>query len=304
MRTAVRKLQSLLCLAAVMSLSLPLSAQTQSLLLDQKMVGFVDNGAFDSVLFLSETGVAEWVKNFTVIRKAAYKITDPQCVPRSQSTMMMGASGRGMTLAYPFLVGVERVCYIDEQSGTIRMLANLRSQVRADSFSAVFAGVDNSAAYFLINGREFPDGENGYVLLVTIDKASLQVQVRRLMNDLPGLSGAMVRTRDSIWVTAWDATNDIYKLSSVQVVSAIRRGPSASFLQLAKKVAGGIEGLSLFMLANDSSFLYQNDDYGNYVVDFTSGSARTVTPPCLAVAGAQDGWLVLCDGTHLKKWTP
>ncbi len=267
---------------------------------DHNVAGFENHAVPGSVLLISQDGQADWLNGTRIERKASYKVLDKICTPSTQDTSLMGAGG-GMTLAYPFLVGVERACYIDEKTKSIRLLADFHASLPRNPYSLVYAGADEAAAYFLINGRPYPDGKEGYLELVTIDKQTLKVSVKGLATAVPGYSGANFFDRDTIWITSWPGS--IYKMAFSDLHALVQRGGSAPFPQIATEEFHGIDGMSLFMLGNDRAFLYYNGEYESYTVNRSNGVRTTVKPSCLPISGLQSQWLVLCNGNTLESWS-
>lgn len=300
----MRIVKSSFVLLWMVSLSAFASTSQEVMRFNRSVAGFVDFSSPGRLLLISEDGQANWVEDLKIQKSLTYQITAPECVPRTQSTMVMGdgVSGQGLTLAYPFLVGVERVCYIDEAAQTIRLLANLRPELPRDTFLAVHAGSDAEASYFLINGRIYPKGTSGYLLLLTIDKRTLQTSLRELVTGVPGLSGAMFFSEDALWVTSWEGTNDIHKIPVQKLHDLIHSGEKQVFGALASTEWSGIDGFSFFMLANEHSFFYHNEGYESYLVNRQDGTRSMELPLCPPIAGYGQGWLVLCDGTRIEKW--
>lgn len=298
MRLLKNKLTAIVLLS-ILSSCLSASA-VEIMRFDHKVAGFQDFANTGRHLVINENGDGYWMTGTRLQYEVKYKVTDDSCVPRTQSTMVMGddVSGQGLTLAYPFLFGAERVCYINDKTRSIDLLKNFRPQLPRDYFSAVYAGETSDNSYFLINGRPYPDGEAGYLLLVIIDKQTLEVTLKELVNDVPGLSGAMLYTGDYVWITSWMNTNDIYRIPTDSLHRLISTGQTGSFLELATKVHSGIDGMSFFMLGNDSEFIYYNEGYDSYTVDKRTGVVGPA-PSCSPVIGHDKGWLVLCDGVSL-----
>jgi len=261
---------------------------------DRNVVGFVDHTSEDSILMISEDGNADWIKDTNIIKKNTYNITHENCIPRSQSTMTMDAEQSGMTLAYPFLVGVGRVCKIDEETNSINLVTNF--DIPTNSYSIVYAGEDTNTSYFLMNVR--PWTTEGYLLLVSINKTHSQVETRILMKNVPGLSGAMHFNKSDIWVTSWPGK--IYKVSSQKVIDLIHTGAQTDFLNIAELSFENIDGMSFFLLANNHSLLYYNYEYESYMVNISKATQSNVSVPCLPIKGYHDGWLVLCEQNSLQ----
>ena len=187
-----------------------------------------------------------------------------------------------------------------EVAGSIRLLNNFKSSLPRNAFSVSYAGQDASAFYFLINGRPYPEGTAGYISALVISKADQKVSVRSLLSDVPGFSAAMVYDGAQMWVATWFQTNDIYKLSTAQLIDLIQKGRTAKFSDVAVKNAGGFEGMSSFALKNESGFLFYNEGFDSFKVNAGNGVATPLQTPCEPVSGEKTVWLGLCDGTRLE----
>jgi hypothetical protein len=279
-----------------------LSSGAEILRLNRAVVGFEDHGAPGSMMLISQDGQTDWVTGLKAERKVAYKIEDQRCAPSSQSTVYTAQNG--LTLAYPFLVGVGRACYIDERTKNIRLLLDYEASLPKDAYAAAYAGADEGSAYFLINGRPFPEGKEGYIWAVIIDKRSLSVRLRPLLNGVPGYSGAMLSEGGLVWVTAWeDGANSLYKLPLGKLHALIRSGRTAPFAELAQNAFSGAEGMSFFMLGNDRSLLYYNGEFESFLLDKATGRTSVVKPACEPIAGHRGQWLTLCNGTSVETWS-
>lgn len=261
------------------------------------VVGFADQASRDaSVLLLSKEGQAYWVGAQKSLRSVHYRVESELCRPATQATAM---DSPGMTLAYPFLVGIKHACRIDEGTGTIRLIASLGEQLPANAFSVSFAGDDAEASYFVINGR--PWETEGYLLGLTIQKKTRQATLRKLVTGVPGYSGAMAYHGGSLWITVWEGSNSIYQIDGQRLLSSLRNGASTSFAAIAEKKFAGIEGLSLYLVVNEASWLYFNGGYGSYLVEKRDGARAEVSPKCEPIVGVGTGWLLLCDGQRLLR---
>ncbi len=265
----------------------------------QKSFAFKNNSSPRSVLLLSETGSAVWVNDLKPATGKTYK-TDVACNLKTQNTVMMGDPEGGMTLAYPYFVGVGKVCFIDEAAGAIRLISNFKNSLPRNAFSASYAGQDATALYFLINGRPYPEGTAGYISALVISKADQKVSVRSLLSDVPGFSAAMVYDGAQMWVTTWLQTNDIYKISSALLLDLIQKGRTAKFSEVAVKIADGFEGMSSFALKNESGFLFYNEGFDSFKVNSNTGAATPLQTLCEPVSGEKNAWLGLCDETRLE----
>lgn len=266
----------------------------------QKSVGFNNyTSPVSSVLLLSDAGQALWLYDLKPAVTKTYTI-DPACGLKTQNTVVMDGPEGGMTLAYPYFVGVGKVCLIDEATNSIRLLNNFRTSLPRSSFSVVYAGQDTNALYFLINGRPYPEGTAGYISVLVINKADQKVSIRNLLSGVPGFSAAMIYDGAQIWVTTWLQKNDIYKISSAQLMTLIQKGSTAQFSDVAVKTAGGFEGMSSFALKNETGFLFYNEGFDSFKVSSLNPSTQPVNASCEPIAGAKAAWLGLCDGTRLE----
>lgn len=267
---------------------------------DRNVAGFVNYSSPQSLMFSSQDGKTNWMTDTTVIKTTNYQIINSICTPRSQNTMDMDGSQAGMTLAYPFLVGIGFVCKIDEQRNSIYLVSNFT--VPENAYSVVYAGQDTNSAYFLINSK--PTQGDGYLHLVSISKLTDQVTTRVFATNVPGYSGAMLFDNGDVFVTSWP--KKIFKISNSNLLRLAQGSTQANFLQIAQLVFSGIDGMSFFMLKNDKSLLYYNvydgEDYDSYTVNVSNKIRSNVSIPCPPVAGYKQEWLLLCGGTSLQTW--
>lgn len=259
----------------------------------EAVVAFENHAEPGSILFLSASGQAEWFKSTHSEKTSSYSVADAACTPRSQNT-----GNGGLTLAYPFLVGAGTACFIDEAQHSIRLLSNFSDQLPSGAFAAVYAGSSAESAYFVINGRTFPDGEEGYLMLVSIDLKSHAVGIRPLATAVPDFSGGMLKEGSTIWVSTWPGA--IYKMDLSALQALIQKGGTAPFSELATLQFHDFEGMNAFLLANDSSFLYFNAGDESYLIDRATGERKVVSTSCEPLMGLKEKWLVLCEGKSLE----
>lgn len=297
MRTVLNNLVSFAA-AFIFWTALPASA-TEVARVSQKSAAFKNYSSANSVLLLSEAGQGLWVNDLKPALSKTYAV-EAACGLKTQNTVVMGEPEGGMTLAYPYFVGVGKVCWVDEATNSIRLISNFKSSLPRNSFSVSFAGQDANALYFLINGRPYPEGTAGYISALVINKVDKKVSVRSLLSDVPGFSAAMIYDGAQIWVATWLQKNDIYKISSAQLIALIQKGSTAKFSDLAVKAAGGFEGMSSFALKNETSFLFYNEGIDSFKLNALNSSVTPVQPSCEPIAGEKNAWLSLCDGTRLE----
>ncbi|AGH95372.1 hypothetical protein [Pseudobdellovibrio exovorus] len=268
------------------------------------VTGFIDYTAPQNsrLVFITENGVTSFIQEERIQTQRRFRIAHNDCKPTSQSTVSMDQAG-GLTLAYPFLAGTNRLCYFDEKAGAIRLLSNFTSMLPSNTFSAVYAGAQNDDVYFLINGRVFPQAKAGYILLLTVNKQTLQISVRELITEVPDYSGGMLFEQNKIWINTYP--NRIFRVLLTDLHQLIRQKKSIPFSQIAiENFRSTDAGLNSFVLNNKNSFLYFNDEYESYIINRKTGFKTTVQPTCLPVAGRSENWLVLCNGNSLQIWTP
>lgn len=264
------------------------------------VTALTDYSTTDRVMLISQSGQVSWLKQLKIESERTYKMTNLACLPKSQNTVDMGGSAKGMTLAYPFLVGTNQVCYIDEANNSIRLLTLFDKKLIADTFSVSYAGEDENSSYFLMNARQFPDAAEGYMLLVSIHKITLAVSVRKFITSVPGFSAAMLSNGATLWVTSWLEKNDVYKISISQLISQIQKNNLVSFASLAVKSFGGFEGTSSFMVKNDLGFMYFNQGAESYVIEPQKSIKSIFKLACEPIMGIKNQWLQLCDGNRIE----
>lgn len=264
---------------------------------EHNVVPFV-NYTDGNVLFLSSNGQADWMNTETQeIKSGSYSITNPKCIPYNQNTTSMDGSPAGMTLAYPFLVGLGWICAIDENAHAINLLSEF--SLPTNFYSIIYAGEDEISSYFLINSK--PTKGTGYLNLLSINKKTFFVSTKVFATDVPGYSGAMLYDNGDVWVTTWPSK--IYKISKENFINTAVSNTSAKFPHIAQlePFNNGME-MSLFMLKNNNSFLYFNEDYGSYTINFSNKKMSNVSLPCLPVSGYGEEWLLLCNNVSLQTW--
>ena len=218
---------------------------------DRSVFGFVNHNSSQSLLFISSDGKADWMNDTSITKKVSYAIANPSCTPRGQNTMTMDKNQGGMTLAYPFLVGVGWVCKIDDQTNSIHLISQFT--VPENAYSVVYAGEDESTSYFLLNSK--PWKSDGYLHLISIHKLTSQVTTRVFATNVPGYSGAMLFDKNGVWVTTWPGK--IYKIPHETIISLAKEMSRENFSQISQLMFSGINGMSLFMLPTKFSFVLQ-----------------------------------------------
>lgn len=273
---------------------------------DRKVVGFQNHAKQGSVLFVSDDGRADWFQDGKLERKTEYQVRDKKCRMNSQDTSSMAEIG-GMTLAYPFLVGLGRVCYLQESDHTVRLVWDFEARLIEGSFSATYAGENQEYSYFLINGRNIKSEEDGYLSLIRIHKLEkLATWTPDFITGLFGFSGAMVPDSNSVWVTtALAPEGGIFQILFEKLHAQAKATHPDKFCSLTTDKIFQIENgrLSIFMLSNQTSFLYYNGtDYPSFTVSKNTGKEqeKPFSNRCIPVSGLANQWLILCDGTVLE----
>lgn len=297
MRIVLNKMFSI---AAILTLFASLSALgTELVRTNQKSVAFRNYSSSSSIILLGQAGQLVMLNDLKAVKGKVYKV-DTSCNLKTQNTVMMSTDEGGMTLAYPYFVGVGKVCMMDETTNSIRLVSNFKTSLPRNAFSVTYAGQDSTAVYFLLNGRPYPEGTVGYISALVINKADQKVSVRNLLTDVPGFSAAMVYDGAQIWVTTWYQTNDIYKLSTAQLLDLIKTSGTAQFSSVTTKTVGGFEGMSSFALKNDSGFLFFNDGFDSFKINLPNSAPAPIKPSCEPIAGEKTSWISLCEGTRLE----
>lgn len=253
------------------------------------------------LLLISENGQADAVVSGRIHDSRKFRVTHPDCRPRTQNTVSMDAAG-GMTYAHPFFVGTDRACILDERTGSLRLLAHFSAGLPSGTFSVVYAGAFDNHALFLINGREFPGSTTGYIYLLEINKSTLQIKLQKIIEGVPGYSAAMYYDSQKIWITSYPGR--LYRIMSQDLYNLIRSRRTVQFSEVAAESLRIGSDLSSYMLRNDRYFLYYNGDYESYFIEKRHGFRYTAAPPCPPVAGREDHWLILCEKRSLQRWTP
>ena len=272
---------------------------TELVRLDQKVNAFINFGVNDSVFLISEKGNSFWLNSLKNSAGKTYNI-DPACNISTQNTVAMDAGEGGMVLAYPYFVGIGKLCQIDELTNRIRLVSSFSNQLPQNPFSLSFAGSDDTSLYFILNGRPYPNGNAGYISALVVNKATSKVVVKNLLTDVPGFSAAMIYDNDQLWITSWLNTNDIYKISSSKLLAMIKASAVSKFSDIAAKAVGGFEGMSSFAFKNQTGFLFYNAGFDSYSVSLANGNSTPATLSCEPIAPAKTQWLFLCDGNRLE----
>lgn len=303
MRTPRNNFFSLILLIAVAGAAGPAGAESL-LQLDRAVTAFPDHAAEAATLLISEDGRADFLENGRRTRERKFRVAHRDCRPLSANTVSLDTAG-GLTLAYPFLVGTDRICYLDESAGVLRLLARFGAGLPAGAFSAVYAGQNALETRFLINGREFPDARAGYIWLLTVNRRNLHVQLRELITDVPDFSGGMLFEPGRIWIGTYPG--QLHRVLLADLDALIASGRSTPFARIAATGFSTGDGLNGFLLGNARYFLFDNGNvagFESYLIEKKNGFRTQVKPPCPPVAGRGDGWLLLCNRNSLELWTP
>lgn len=271
------------------------------------VTGFINHVDSSELRFFDETGLSDTVKiptqpgaSFQIKPSTTYTILNKNlCTPNSQNPMSMGDLG-GLILAYPYLVGVDRVCIIDETKKQIRLLATLTAS--PGDFFVSFAGAYSGRYHFVINGRDMNDPV-GYLKRFSIDTNTHRVVDRIVLPlALPDYSGPMIFSKGDVFVTMWvgvDEGQNVTKISQAAIASLlpgelvennsdyIKSTPMKSFT-----------GQSQLLLLNDLEAFFFNgldQNIGSYSVTRRTNSKSTeFIPTCTPVQGYKDLWISYC----------
>jgi hypothetical protein len=255
----------------------------------------------NEIFFLSDRGASYWLRQGQLKASGQYQVAE-RCRSLTQNTVAMSTGEGGLTLAFPFLVGVDRVCRIDENNRRISLVAELSSRLPKNTFAASFAGRKDQLYYFLINGREFPTAQSGYVQLLTLSLTSEEVKVQPLLNDVPDFSGALLYDQDKIWINTFPGK--IYQLSTAKIQRLIDRSQSAAFLTVAQLETGTTAELNGYMLKGQNYFLFYNEGYQSYLIHHATRTQTNIDLNCepllnFSPAGSNQ-WFALCNRHELK----
>src|SRR6476469_6197924 len=105
---------------------------------------------------MSEAGEVYIVNNLHLSQQSRYEV-DPSCNLKTQDPSFNGTGEGGMTLVYPYFVGLGKVCFIDEARKRIGLMNDFKKQLPRNAFTIIFAGGDNQHLYFVMNGRIYPE---------------------------------------------------------------------------------------------------------------------------------------------------
>jgi hypothetical protein len=274
-----------------------------SIRLNQKVTGFADHSKQSSVLFISDTGSLFRLTDLKLFDLGNYQL-DPFCNLRSQDSSAKGDADSGMTLTYPYFVGLSKVCVIDETKKTIAVVADFKKSLPKDPFMVSFAGADDQFMYFVLNGRVYPEGESGYINLISVNKRNHSVSIRPLLTDVPGFSGAMFYESGQLWVTVSVDEfmhNEIYRVDSSTLLQFVKNGKANRFHDLAQQSSGKFYGITSFALKNDEEFLFYNKDSISFRIklDHSQSMAQPFQNPCEPISGYKNHWLLLCSGNTI-----
>jgi hypothetical protein len=253
---------------------------------------FLDHTKKNRILAIAEQGSATWIATAGAVPFKTFNSIDPKCFEAPQDFDKL-------ELIYPFLISLKNVCLIDEAANSIRFIGEIQTPVNA--FGKVYVGEDGDSIYFLINGRPF-DSE-GYLKLLTIKKNSHEILVTDFITQVPGYSGGASYLGDSLFVTIWDETNQIYQASIKTILALARQNKTIKFSDLLQKLGAPFEGLSLSMFANQQDFVFINDGYDSYRIDRNSGVLQNINVPigCIFLGGWAQDWLLSCGDQELRQ---
>lgn len=264
------------------------------------VVGYTNYAKINSLLFISDNGTATWFENLKNISEKNYKISSSECLAKSQNTSQMDTEISGLTLAFPFMVGLDRACVIDETTQTIKLISNYRQALPKNAFSIAYLNEDSNFSYFLINGREFPNADYGYISILSINKKTFATSIDAFISDIPGFSAAMLVDSKEFFITTWEGQNEIYKMSVDSLTKLAQNKKIAKFNQLANKVTVSFTGMSTFVIKNNTHFLFYNKDYENYLINSITGLRENFRSACTPIAGYQNNWIVLCNDNRVE----
>ncbi len=247
------------------------------------VTGFINHVDPSELRFFDESGLSDVLKipsqpgeTFRITQSTKYTVLDKTkknsegkdqdyCALKSQSPMNMGANS-GMILAYPYLVGVDRVCIIDESRRQIRLLATLTAS--PNDYYVAFAGFEGGHYHFLINGRDMSQ-PTGY-----LKKFSINVKTDRITRpttlplSIPGYSGPMIYSQGEVYITTWigivKGPNDEEQDMGQNIVK-LNKTMSA----LIPTQMWGFKGQSQFLLFNELEAFFFNGldtNIGSYSV--------------------------------------
>jgi len=265
---------------------------------DRDVIGYQNHAQTGSMFFISPDGKAEWFRNGKLERKVKYTV-DPRCALESQT---FAAQNEGMTLGYPFLVGIGKACHFDDEAKTLRALPSFN--VPAMAFIVAYFSEDATTSHFLLNGA--PDARSGYIHVLAFDRATKVMQSHQLLRDVPGHSGAMLSQADAFWVsTSLNKTNDLHSAPRARLLELIGGGSAATFASVFTRAYAAIPGVMTFLLRNDVAFLAYNSYPTEESFSLTSGGGvrKKAVLPCVPVAPNGKNFFVLCNGKTLENWS-
>jgi hypothetical protein len=158
--------------------------------------------------------------------------------------------------------------------------------------------------YFVLNGRVYPEGESGYINLISVSKKNHSVSVRPLLTDVPGFSGAMFYESAQLWVTVSVDEfmhNEIYRLDATTLLQFIKNGKVYRFHDLAQQSSGRFYGITSFAFKNEEEFLFYNKDSNSFRIklDHSQSMSQPFQNPCEPISGYKNHWLLLCTGNTI-----
>ena len=204
-----------------------------------------------------------------------------------------------LVYAHPFLVNIDRTCHLQE-SGELSLVGS--NEAPNGNFSFIYFSEDEPNLYFLVNGREFPGGEHGYMLAKTVNKESGHQHLATVSTHIPGYSGAMmIDRRSNLLFTAATGmnANELYSIPTDRIQELINDQNHLEFDEIAVKELGPFPGLSFRLFpAGSDELLYYNDEYESFFLSTKDGSVEKVVFPndCKLFGVYRGEWLLNCSG--------
>jgi hypothetical protein len=209
--------------------------------------------------------------------------------------------------AHPFLTNSQTTCYIDEESGQLRFIG--KTKAPKDNFSFVYLSMDKDNYYFLLNGRDFPNGSHGYIQVKAISRDARFQEIFELISHVPGLSGAMNKEADSDNIYYTEASgmnsNKLYTISAANLMSVIKERSIRQFSEVSTIILKPFRGLSFYLFSNGEELLYFNNspygEYPSYTVNKLTGKREKASLPkgCKPVGARGSKWLLQCQQKNL-----
>ena len=270
----------------------------------EAVVGYNNFSTGNSALFLSASDKAYWFSGTTLANPTPIEVA-PECKSTSQDTSF---AEEGLTLAYPFMVGLGRICMFENFDTKLSFVGTFDAPI--DSFSAAFLAENNAEIFFAINSKPSstaPEDNDGLLTVLRIEKNSRRFSLNSSVVGIPGYSGAMTfdKTNQTFLLTeaTGEFSNNLYSLDSLAIINAAVENRTVEFASVATPLQENFEGLSFGLLSNTTTYLYLNSfGYDSYSVEKNTGS-RTVfeSEECVPVLGLNTSWVAICKGTTLTE---